>query len=499
MSPPPVTGFLGDSMATQAKRSAAEADQSPIKAMGAAIRALEVGKSVSLMPLRNATTDGTGGARAGSLEARKLVDGAVMFYWRKTVDGKAYRAPIGVYDPAASPTAKKSADGEAFSINAAIERAKELIKADQAAESVGGLRKQRELDKTAREAAEKQRAADAAALRLAEERKATYTLYALLDDYGNQLVALGRGASDVRSMRRLHVPAAVGNLPAADVTSTQLTDMLRGVTVKRDRGHEGAGDRLRAKLRTSLHAAFAMACNSASDYTVPVKFKEYGVRQNPVSSVKNVGGNNSGKDPLSEADMRGYWALLGDARFDCPQGRAARLALLLGGQRIEQLCRAKVSDLDLTNGVITLYDGKGRPKSGAKAQARPHPLPLFGPALDEVKALSLDGDYLFSTDGGKTHIAPKSLGHWLKVKKGVGAKLPDFQLKRVRSGVETWLAGQRVSKDTRGRLQSHGVGGVQDAHYDAHDYMDVKTEALQLLHDLLQGRQRVKVVALRAA
>jgi hypothetical protein len=65
--------------------------------------------------------------------------------------------------------------------------------------------------------------------------------------------------------------------------------------------------------------------------------------------------------------------------------------------------------------------------------------------------------------------------------------------------VETWLAGQRVSKDTRGRLQSHGVGGVQDAHYDGHDYMDVKTEALQLLQDWLQGRQRVKVVQLRAA
>lgn len=486
-------------MATSKKQAADAAGQSPIKVMGATIRGLAVGQTATLLQLRSEATSGTGGARAGSLEARKLAGGAVMFYWRKTRDGKTYRTPIGVYDPAMSPTAKASTDGESYSINAAVERAKELVRADVAAEAVGGLRKQRELEKDAREAADRQRAADAEAARLVAERRATFTLYALLDDYGNQLEALGRGAGDVRSMRKLHVPHGVGNLPAADITATLITDMLRGVTVARDRGHEGAGDRLRAKLRTSLHAAFAMACNSASDYTVPVKFKEYGVTVNPVSGVKKVGGNNADKNPLREADLLAYWKALQGAQFDCPQGRAARLALLLGGQRIEQLCKARVTDLNLSEGVLTLYDGKGRPKAGTRAEVRAHPLPLFGRALDEVKALSLDGEYLFSTDGGKTHIAPKSLGYWVREKKGIGEKLPEFQLKRVRSGVETWLAGQRVSKDTRGRLQSHGVGGVQDAHYDGHDYMDVKTEALQLLQDWLQGMQRVKVVQLRAA
>jgi hypothetical protein len=44
----------------------------------------------------------------------------------------------------------------------------------------------------------------------------------------------------------------------------------------------------------------------------------------------------------------------------------------------------------------------------------------------------------------------------------------------------------------RAQLQSHGLGGVQDAHYDRHDYMLEKRRALEAwerrLLDIVEGR-----------
>src|SRR3546814_6475285 len=91
------------------------------------------------------------------------------------------------------------------------------------------------------------------------------------------------------------------------------------------------------------------------------------------------------------------------------------------------------------------------------------------------------GKYALSTDSGKTHIAATTLSGWAK--DAVADKIPDFTAKRLRSGVETLLSRHSVSKDIRGRLQSHGVAGVQDRHYDGHDYLPEKRAALVRLHD----------------
>ena len=63
--------------------------------------------------------------------------------------------------------------------------------------------------------------------------------------------------------------------------------------------------------------------------------------------------------------------------------------------------------------------------------------------------------------------------------------IPEFQAKPISSGVETLLASQKVSKDVRGRLQSHGVSGVQARHYDGHEYIDEKREGLDALYGSL--------------
>jgi hypothetical protein len=94
------------------------------------------------------------------------------------------------------------------------------------------------------------------------------------------------------------------------------------------------------------------------------------------------------------------------------------------------------------------------------------------------------GKYALSTDGGNTHVSAATLSEWAMQ---VGEGIPDFKTKRIRSGVETLLASARISGDHRGRLQSHGISGVQARHYDGHDYMDEKRIALEMLFSLLDA------------
>jgi hypothetical protein len=93
------------------------------------------------------------------------------------------------------------------------------------------------------------------------------------------------------------------------------------------------------------------------------------------------------------------------------------------------------------------------------------------------------GEFALSTDGGETHIAATTLSEWA-VEAAVDL-IHTFQAKRIRSGVETILAGAKVSQDIRGRLQSHGISGVQARHYDGHDYRDEKRESLETLYNLV--------------
>jgi hypothetical protein len=76
--------------------------------------------------------------------------------------------------------------------------------------------------------------------------------------------------------------------------------------------------------------------------------------------------------------------------------------------------------------------------------------------------------------------------------------IEDFQAKRIRSGVETLLASAGVSQDIRGRLQSHGIGGVQTRHYDGHDYLSEKRTALEILFRVVDQRTAATAVGLKS-
>jgi integrase len=159
---------------------------------------------------------------------------------------------------------------------------------------------------------------------------------------------------------------------------------------------------------------------------------------------------------------------------------------LAGGQRIEQIVRLRWEDVQ--DDAFTIYDAKGRPGHGA----RPHLLPLVTHLATTLNGMDRAGEYVFSTTQGRKRISATTLANWAR--EAVGSSLEGFQLKRIRSGIETVLAANGVSREIRGHLQSHGLTGVQARHYDGHDYMRQKRQALELLFNLLESEPHPRVV-----
>ena len=114
-------------------------------------------------------------------------------------------------------------------------------------------------------------------------------------------------------------------------------------------------------------------------------------------------------------------------------------------------------------------------------------LPFIRDALEQARCDCTMGDYVLSTDHGRTHIANTTLYEW-SCAAAVTVSIDGFEPKRIRSAVETQLAARGISQTVRGRLQSHGITGVQAVHYDGHTYLEEKRDALQVLHDLLNQK-----------
>ena len=395
--------------------------------------------------------------RGGALQARKLANGAVQLYWRYSHAGKTSREPIGVYDPAAPPK-KLHPTQRGYGIAAALEKCRTLADVHVERADTGGLQEVK---------AEKRKTF--LAQKAVEAGKSTRTLQKLLDAYVAHLKTQGRRSHvDANQIFKSHVASAwpaVADAPAVDLTPDQVLDMLRRLI-------ETGKGRTANKLRSYLRAAYQCALDVRTTASIPVVFKAFGIVFNPAAQTRRSPQfDRADKRPFSKAQLRAYWKLIGE-HTGC-EAASLRLHLLTGGQRIEQFVRLRWADV--ADDALTIFDGKGRPGQGP----RPHQIPLLPNARTDLATLKRVGEFAISTTAGKKPISVRTLAGWAHAL--VGEAIDGFQLKRIRSGVETLLAANGVSREVRGHLQSHGLTGVQARHYDGHDYMPEKRLALNIL------------------
>jgi len=197
-------------------------------------------------------------------------------------------------------------------------------------------------------------------------------------------------------------------------------------------------------------------------------------------------------------------AALGDDLAD----QALKLALYAGGQRMAQLLRAKVSSYDEHTQTIRLWDGKGK-----RSTPREHLLPLAPKAATIVRTLIMRAKQLEQENAKKEGRDPGFSNLWLFSSAGKtqlvettpgkrataickDMKCDAFDLRDIRRTCETMLAGAGINRDTRAQLLSHGLSGVQAAHYDRHTYTDEKRAALiaweQRLEEIAKGKKPMK-------
>lgn len=307
--------------------------------------------------------------------------------------------------------------------------------------------------------------AEAEAARKAQER-ARFTLAALCSEYAAMLGARGKIASGkhARSMFK-HIPDELAGLPANEITPHQIAGVIRHV--------RGAGkERAAGVLRSYLRAAYGAAIRAPFDSALPASLIGFDVGTNPVDAVPAIA-VRAGDRTLSREELRAYMGHLGDGIID----RALLLALLAGGQRMAQLLRARAGDWD--GSTLRLWDSKGK-----RIDAREHLLPLGPRAAAVVEGLIQrareraddPNPSLFLSVGG-ARVTESSPGKRVAAISAAMGGEP-FDLRDVRRTVETMLAGMRISRDVRAQLLSHGLSGVQVAHYDRHSYHDEKAAAL---------------------
>ncbi|MFM9424788.1 integrase [Variovorax sp. GrIS 2.14] len=406
---------------------------------------------------------------SGALQARKRVTGAICFYWRYSIGATSERVVIGLYD-ASAPQKSLTTSAKGFSVAAAV-RAAEILSLEHHQHKPDGGRPAL-LEK-------KRLAVEAAAVSAARIGKHTFAN--LLGHYADHLENLERRShSDVRSIFQLHIKTPwpkVAALPANAVTGEQIGDMMRRVA-------DAGKGRTANKLRSYVRAAYQTARASRSKSSIPVHFKDYQITYNPaVDTEPDESQNRANKQPLLEQDMRAYWRQIENMMG--LKGAVLRLHLLTGGQRIEQLVKLKT--INAAADQILLFDGKGRPGRSMRENL----VPLVSAASKALGECKPNGVYAISTDEGQTHLAATTLSQWAKAA-AADAGIKDFQAKRLRSGVETLLAKAGISQEIRGRLQSHGISGVQARHYDGHDYIDEQRVALETLFTALNAKASTK-------
>ncbi len=414
----------------------------------------------------------------GALQARKQSNGAVLLYWRYSIGSSSERVAIGTYDSSAPPKSLQPTS-KGYSVAAAMTAASALAQEHYDHRAEGGrpaLLAKEELEK---QLALKAVAEEEAKVATAQVSADKFNLKALLSDYCDYLESLGRRSfSDAHSIFRIHVFEAwpkIASMPASEVTDEHIADMMRKVI-------EAGKGRTSNKLRSYIRAAYQVAKASKSKPRIPLRFKSYGIRYNPAADTEpDESANKADKNPLSLEDMRAYWQQI--KVLPGFIGSVLRLHLLTGGQRLEQLCNLLTANVAAD--YIILLDGKGRPGK----PPRPHVVPLIGLAATAMRECKPSGVYAISTDGGNTHLSATTLSDWACA---AAEGIFDFKTKRLRSGVETLLAKAQILENHRGRLQSHGLSGVQQRHYDGHNYMEEKRNALETLFNWLEGNDSNK-------
>lgn len=445
--------------------------------------------------------DGTRGA--GRLVLRVTTAGAKRFYFRpsRSKDSRESTIPLGLYSRTKKPNRLTLAEARHTAATLSASRTIRMLPtAELARLARGGLHKPAtdetrgpSMPRNEPPMASGAEHSTAGGSAVRQEPSHQRTLTEVCEDYAKGLHSAGKvSAREVENtFKRFIYGTELGGMLATEVTSEQFLTLLRRLI---------DSPRAQRKFRSYLYSAYAKAIRAKNDMQGVARAGDSGISVNPIAPIESSAQKTNARTRyLQIPELRALWQRLQLTRdnFGSLPLRAARLALLLGGQRCVQLARVPRDRLDIEAGTILLLDPKGR-----RATPRLHLLPLAPQARAELTWLnnhsfSVGSPFVFAGTDSSKHLSTTSVSNLVTAlcheMQAARQCEKQFQFSDVRRTAETQLAALGVPSEIRKRIQSHDLSGVQDKHYNMHEYFKEKYKALLLwerfLNSLLDGTE----------
>jgi len=308
----------------------------------------------------------------------------------------------------------------------------------------------------------------------------------MMTGYVEMLEAKGKkSAGNVKTQIAADIEKKQRKIWSKRAAEIDLDDCVKIVATIKDKGKLRQAD----KIRSYIRSAFSEAIKARGNVNAPAKLRNMNIKMNPARDMVKVEGSSQARTrALSLSEFQAYWS---HVKEQPEPGRSIMmLHVLTGGQRMDQLARAGLHDIDNDTQTLTLLDYKGR-----RSEPRRHSIPLLPEARACIDRITGAGEYVFSCDGGISPINKKYIGERVDkirdaMKEANELEGGHFTPGTIRATIETRLAAKpyRVSSDVLGQLLSHGMGGVQQRHYQHHNFHEEKLEALEMLQRMVEGQ-----------
>ncbi len=388
--------------------------------------------------------DVTGKRGQGRLGVRVNTSGERVFVYRYFADGKAKFIQLGVFPQ--------------MSLEQASEKTREfagLLKS--------GLEPKIELErlKKEREAQEK-----------ADAEKGS--IQQLIESYVSKMKADGkRTYADVqRRLEKDVYPVIPPATKANEVTAADVMQILSNM-IQRDAVVQSN------RVRSYLHAAFQFGLKADNDPANMNKCVIFGLQLNPVSLIprqeaaEKVGENWLKIDVLLDLMSK----FTHTPKVGWLAGQLLKLCIHTGGQRPYELAVSEWESVNWEDKALLVTSAISKNK-------REHLIPLTDSAmliLNELRDRNAGNSrFLFPQRDPAKHFRTDSFAQAIIYFRENNPEFPLFIGRDIRRTCKTLMGALHISKELRDRIQNHAFNDVSSKHYDRHDYLEEKRNALEL-------------------
>ncbi|MGZ4161106.1 MAG: tyrosine-type recombinase/integrase [Neobacillus sp.] len=260
---------------------------------------------------------------------------------------------------------------------------------------------------------------------------------------------------------------------ADQITKTNVVDVLYRIS-------ERGADVLANRVRAYLSSAFKFGIEFDDSVLALKHGIKFHIPFNPVTAVPKVLKNEPvGERVLTEAEVLSFWQLLDNSAMHVSRKQVFKL-MLATGQRVEEVAAMTWGELNLSEQIWSLPSPRTKNRLS-------HIVPLNNVGLailQEARALNLHSQFVFpakcNTRPFPTDGFSQALSRLLKK-----STIEKFDPRDLRRTFKTLAAKAGLSKEIRDRLQNHAMNDVSSKHYDKYDYLQEKTQAMQIWGDYL--------------